>query len=697
MTHFREDDLKILLSPLERLSAYRKEFEEAFQKLRIRSLWDLLRHYPRRYQDRSQLIPLAEVGKHKEVAVKGEVISVRRLKLRFKRRYRTEIVIRDASGTLTAVFFARASFYHKAFKRGEKVIFFGRSGLYKGRPQIHQPEFEKLSADIPARGKITPVYPLSEGLEQYQLRQLIDETLRLTRGHLPDTVPAKYMEKRCLPPLQRAYEIIHQPENLRQLEEADKRLDYEELFMMQLGLVSRRKLVRKEKKLRPTLLEKGVEKRIRELLPFPLTGAQERVLAQIVRDFAAPSPMNRLLQGDVGSGKTIVAIIALLIKIANRQQVALMAPTEILAEQHFNTLQRLLPEARFRMALLSGKTKGKEREALKKDLASGEISLLVGTHALIYSSIAFQELSLVIIDEQHKFGVLQRADLQRKGFHPDVLVMTATPIPRTLSLPLYGDLDVSVLDEFPPGRKSILTKKVHPRHRQRMNQNILKELRKGRQAYCIYPLIEESEKMDLQAATEGFKSLKNGVFQDFRIGLLHGRLSPSEKQEVMEKFKNKDIDILVATVVIEVGIDVPNASVMVIENAERFGLAQLHQLRGRIGRGGHASFCYLMADPKSENAQLRLAALCRSADGFKVAEMDLELRGAGDYFGTRQHGQPGSRIGRILHNLPLISEARQDAVELLQEDPLLEKKENRGCHFGYRLQFAYTLNLTSIA
>lgn len=694
----REDPLQVLLAPVIRVPGCDAETAELLEKLRIRSVWDLLRHYPRRYQDRSVVTPIAEAASHKEATVQGTVQSVRRLKLRFKRRYRTEVDITDETGQLTAVYFARPTFYRKQFKKGQRVIFFGRTGSYRGRPQLHQPEFEILEGELTREKQgLVPIYPATEGIDQFQFRRLLESALTLATPHLPRTLPESLENERGLVSLAEAFRTIHQPATAEEITAGNERLDYEELFHMQLGLVTRRRLVKVDQKPRATTCPEAVHKRIRELIPHTLTGAQERVIGEILEDFSGTAPMNRLLQGDVGSGKTLVAAYAMLVKVADRQQVALMAPTEILAEQHFRTLKSLLPSAKFEIALLTGRTPAAEKKRIRAGLADGSLPMIVGTHALVSSGTKFDTLGLVVVDEQHKFGVLQRADLQRKGHHPDVLVMTATPIPRTLSLTLYGDLDVSVIDEMPPGRQAVVTKKIHPNHRVRMEQAVRREIKKGRQAFYIYPLVEESEKVDLQAATGGLIDLDEAVYPDLRCALLHGKMKGDEKEAVMTRFRNGDVDILVSTIVVEVGVDVPNATVMVIEHAERFGLAQLHQLRGRIGRGAHKSTCYLVADPKTEEGQKRIATMCRSQDGFTIAEVDLELRGAGDHFGTRQSGQPGSRIGRVLHNLPLISQARNDAEALLEADPKLEHPENAGCHLGYRLQFAYTLNLTSIA
>jgi ATP-dependent DNA helicase RecG len=690
--------LETLLSSVDVLPSCDKAMGECLEKLRLRTLWDILRHTPRRYQDRSRIMPLSQLKVDEEVCAKGKVVSLRKIQQR-NRRYRTEVTIEDDSkGRLTAVYFAQAGYFHKMFQKNDEVIFFGKVANYNGKAQISHPEFEIIENPMEFKmAGILAIYASTEGLEQKQMRRLVFEALKVCQDHLLPTLPKSLEEKREMLTLFEAIRCIHFPKTMAEIDEADKRLDYEEIFHMQLGLLAKRQFLTQKKKLQVTKASKEVHKRINDLIPFDLTGAQKRVIQEIINDFGKSAPMNRLVQGDVGSGKTVVAVYALLVKIAAGEQVAFMAPTEILAEQHFRSLQKLLPSAKFDIILLTGRTKKKDRSKILEGLADGSYPLVIGTHALVTGTVKFKNLGLAIIDEQHKFGVLQRADLQSKGQNPDVLVMTATPIPRTLSLTLYGDLHVSIIDEMPPGRQEIVTKQVASNHRKTMNNHIKKEIKKGRQVYMVFPLVEESEKLDLQAASTAYEKLKVGEFKEFRLGLIHGKLKGDLKEKVMKDFREGKIDILISTVVIEVGVDVPNATVMLIEHAERFGLATLHQLRGRIGRGEHKSYCFLISFSKGKDSQLRLSTLCNHLDGFKVAEVDLELRGAGDYFGTRQSGTPGSRIGRILHNLPLISFARQDALELLDDDPQLESDDVKGCHFGYRLQFSYSMNLSSIA
>ncbi|HMC77690.1 MAG TPA: ATP-dependent DNA helicase RecG, partial [Vicinamibacterales bacterium] len=444
---------------------------------------------------------------------------------------------------------------------------------------------------------------------------------------------------------------------------------FEEFFLFQLGIVLRRRRADTERKGRAVVVTDEIREAVRRILPFKLTGDQKTVIREIVTDMKRPQPMNRLLQGDVGSGKTIVALMAALVAMENGLQVAFMAPTEILAEQHFFNIRRLLEQARFRITLLTGGTPARKRREALAELAGGSLHMVIGTHALVQEDVAFRELGLAIIDEQHRFGVLQRATLRAKGLHPDVLVMTATPIPRTLALTTYGDLDVSIMREMPPGRQPIATTARPESRRDEIYAFVRKEVEQGRQAYIIYPLVEESEKVELKAATEMADHLAQDVFPEFRLALLHGRLKQDAKDRVMGAFVRGEFDILVSTTVVEVGVDVPNATVMVVEHAERFGLSQLHQLRGRVGRGAHKSYCVLLYQyPITDQGKERLKALTDTTDGFEIAERDLQLRGPGDFFGTRQSGMPTLRVGDLLRDHALMEEARREAVAAL-DDP----------------------------
>jgi ATP-dependent DNA helicase RecG len=493
---------------------------------------------------------------------------------------------------------------------------------------------------------------------------------------LPDPLPVAVRSRQQLIDRRRALAEIHFPPSGTSLDElqrfrapAQRRVIFEEFFLFQVGMVLRRRKADVERKPRPVVVTDDIRESARRVLPFRLTGDQKKSIAEIVADMKRPQPMNRLLQGDVGSGKTIVALMAALVAMENNLQVAFMAPTEILAEQHFITIRRLLEQSRFRLALLTGATAARKRREVQAELAAGSIHLVVGTHALVQDPVAFHELGLVIIDEQHRFGVMQRATLRAKGLHPDVLVMTATPIPRTLALTAYGDLDTSIMREMPPGRYPIKTIAKPEARRDEIYEFVRRQLDDGRQAYVVYPLVEESAKVDLKAATEMADHLAQDVFPAYRIGLLHGRMKQDAKDRVMGTFARGELDVLVSTTVIEVGIDVPNAAVMIVEHAERFGLSQLHQLRGRVGRGPHKSYCILLyQSPLNEQGRARLKALTETNDGFEIAERDLQLRGPGDFFGTRQSGMPTLRVGDLLRDHQLMEDARREAVSAL-DDP----------------------------
>jgi ATP-dependent DNA helicase RecG len=506
-------------------------------------------------------------------------------------------------------------------------------------------------------------------------RAIVHQALSQLPADVPDPVPPDVRGRQHLVERRGALLDVHFPPQGTSIEDlngfrspAQRRLIFEEFFLFQLGLVLRKRRSATERKARSVLITEEIRESARRVLPFKLTGDQKKCVAEIVEDMKRPQPMNRLLQGDVGSGKTIVALLAALVAMENGFQVAFMAPTEILAEQHFITIRKLLEASRFRIALVTGSTPAKKRREIQAEMAGGSIHLAVGTHALVEDPVGFRELGLVIIDEQHRFGVLQRATLRSKGLHPDVLVMTATPIPRTLALTTYGDLDVSVMREMPPGRHPIKTIAKPETRRDEIYDFVRQQIDGGRQVYVIYPLVEESEKVDLRAATEMKDHLATDIFPQYRVGLLHGRMKSEEKERVMGAFTRGEFDILVSTTVVEVGVDVPNASVMLVEHAERFGLSQLHQLRGRVGRGPHQSYCVLLYQfAMTEDGRARLKALTETTDGFEIAERDLQLRGPGDFFGTRQSGMPTLRVGDLVRDHQLMEAARREAVAALDD------------------------------
>jgi ATP-dependent DNA helicase RecG len=591
---------------------------------------------------------------------------------------------------------------------GRRGVFSGEVKRYGALREIHHPDTEFLAADQSladyqssdplAFGRILPVYPLTEGLTQTAARKIWKQAVDLYAGYVPSNLPAPLVEKHRLLPIAEALQQVHWPDNESSLEQLEshrttalRTLVYDEFFYLELGLALKR---------RGVIMEPGIAfavthrytKPLAAALPYQLTGAQRRVLGEIKHDLMAPHPMNRLLQGDVGCGKTIVALMTALVAIENQTQVAVVAPTEILAEQHYLQFHRWLELLGLKTALLRGKMPAAEKREILELISAGEVDLVVGTHAVLQEGVEFRRLGLGIIDEQHRFGVRQRAVLRGKGANPHILVMTATPIPRTLSLTLYGDLALSVIDELPPGRTPVETVVASEAQRGRVYSRMRQELAKGHQAYIVYPLVEESEKSDLLAATEGAELLKNEIFTEARVGLLHGRMKPAEKEAVMANFKARDIDILVSTTVIEVGIDVPNATVMLVEHAERFGLAQLHQLRGRVGRGEAGSLCILLKSYKcSEDGQKRLEVMSSTSDGFRIAEADLEIRGPGEFLGTRQSGLPDFRVANVLRDGRILEDARQDAFAYAESRDFRESRQVQATlkeRWGNRLELA---------
>jgi ATP-dependent DNA helicase RecG len=601
--------------------------------------------------------------------LRGRVDAIRAVRTRGRMSY-VQASFADDSGYVEVRWW-NMPWLAKSLPRGTELVLFGK--MRGGR--ITQPEYEVLRGEDPLHvGRIVPIHPLAKGVTAPALRRAVFVALEEAHAGLVDPLPAELRASRDLIPLGDALRDVHFPESRAALERAKRRLRYDELFHYSIAVALRRRLVRKQPGISHKWSRK-VDAHIRARLPFRLTAAQDRAVAEILRDLRAPEPMSRLLQGDVGSGKTAVALYAALVAIANRRQVAFLAPTEILARQHHATLSRYLAGSEVRVGLLVGSTPGAERRELLRSLAGGGIDLLVGTHALLEPSVEFDALGLVVVDEQHKFGVAQRASLIRKGVRPDVLVMTATPIPRTLALTAYGDLDVSVIDELPPGRVPPRTRILTRGRAGAAYAKVREEVARGRQAYVVFPLVEESEEIDAQAAEEGFERLAKGPLAGLRLGLVTGRTPPAEREPRMDAFRAGALDVLVGTTVLEVGVDVANATVMVVESAERFGLSTLHQLRGRVGRGGTESWCFLVALGRlSEEARARLSVLEATHDGFRIAEEDLRLRGPGEFFGTRQHGLPEFRVADMTRDYPVLKEAREDAFALLERDPRLARE-----------------------
>ena len=586
------------------------------------------------------------------------------------------VLVRTATGHVRALWFNQP-FMRERFAFGQRVLVSGKPRQNGLVWEIPHPRVETLADDEDEpMGKILPVYSLTEGLQQWQARRIVREALEEHVALLEEVFPAAYLEGHDLWPLGRALPQIHFPDDRESLARARRRLVYQELFILQLALALKRRQQQHERKAPPLEATAQIDARIRRLFPFELTPGQQQAIAEIAADMAQPLPMNRLLQGDVGSGKTVVAIYAMLLAVAHRHQAVLMAPTEVLARQHALTVETLLAASQVRRVQLSGGMPAAKRSAVLEQIAAGEIDLVVGTQAVIQEDVQFARLGLVVIDEQHKFGVRQRAILKRAGLDPHYLVMTATPIPRTVAMTLFGDLETSILRESPPGRQPVHTYLAAEEQRGRWWEFFRKKLREGRQGYVVTPLVEESDQFATVSLDETYEELANGELEAFRLGLIHGRMTAAEKDDVMDAFRRGQLQVLVCTSVVEVGVDVANATLMTIESGQRFGLAQLHQLRGRIGRGRFPGFCCVFADPQSEEAQQRLAAFVATADGFQLAERDFQLRGPGDLFGTKQHGLPPLRIADLRVDMPLLEEARQDARALVTADADLSAAEH---------------------
>lgn len=648
------------------------------KKLGVLTLQDLFHHYPRRYEDRAHIKNISEmiVGRQETVIGAVQKVSLQR----FRRGISlVQVTAGDATGVVHCCWFNQP-YMKDRFKPGDTLYWFGRLQLdRRKKPVFYNPEYEFAAEgeENIHMGRIVPVYPLTEGLAQRTLRSVLWQFLEQHGASAAEDLPASMLSRMGLPEKREALKHIHFPDNAAVWRAARERLAFEELLYFQLALAVRKASARKTP--RGFSHQTRGEKLLAFLngLPFKLTGAQERVINQIRHDMGSAFPMNRLVQGDVGSGKTVVGAAAAMMCLDSRRQTAFMAPTEILAEQHHRSLSQLLGGLGVRVGLLTGSLDGAKRRRLLSAVAGGIVDVLVGTHALIEEGVAFAGLGLVIIDEQHKFGVAQRERLREKGSRPDVLVMTATPIPRTLALTLYGDLDESVIDELPPGRQKIKTHWIKNDKLASAYQFLRKQVQQGRQAYIVYPLVEESEKVSSKAVLSMHRHLAEKIFPDLRVGLLYGKMPADQKEETMNAFAKGQIQVLVSSSVIEVGIDVPNATVMLVENAERFGLAQLHQLRGRIGRGRHASTFVLVSETKSEEGYQRLKILEESQDGFRIAEEDLKLRGPGEFFGVRQHGMPELKLASLVTDRKLLETACAEAQALLRRDKDLIHPENK--------------------
>jgi ATP-dependent DNA helicase RecG len=650
---------------------------EALKALGIKTVLDLLHYFPRRHLDRTTITPLSKLATDQTATIIGrvEVCGLRHL----KRRKMFQAVVSDGSGLLTLTWFNGISYIQNSLKTGDLLAVNGKVSFYKGYQMVH-PEFEHLKEDENPlhSGAIIPLYPIPQalkdvGLDSRGIRRILREVLK-NISPIEDHYPAEIRRNQKLVDLDQALRNIHYSEKERDLNQAIYRLKFDEHFFLQLLMALRKKSL--EQTGATPLPKLGPQVQIIiEQLEFQLTTAQKRVLKEIRADMAKSVAMNRLLQGDVGSGKTIVAILAAVIAVGNHTQVALMAPTEILAHQHFTTFRNYLNTVHYSCALLVGGMPVAERKKILQGLKSGKINVVIGTHALIQEDVIFKQLGLVIVDEQHRFGVVQRSELTAKGFNPHLLAMTATPIPRTLAITYHGDMDISILDELPGNRQPVVTKVVDPERLPKVYQFIHREVESGRQCMVIYPLVAETEKSDLAAAEEAYRQLARTVFSDLRVGLIHGRMKKAEKDAIMNEFHQNRIQILVSTTVIEVGIDVPNATVMLVEHAERFGLTQLHQLRGRVGRGSEKSYCILVRRSVTEPSSRRLSVMEETNDGFKIADEDLKLRGPGEFFGIRQSGFLRYKIADLVSDGPIIRKARTSAFDLVEKDPDLSRPD----------------------
>ncbi|MGA2515841.1 MAG: ATP-dependent DNA helicase RecG [Thermodesulfobacteriota bacterium] len=684
--HFRNR----LLTPIQYVKGVGPRLAKLFEKKGILTVEDALYFLPRCYEDRSNLKKISELKAGRKETGLGEVLLSGVAFYQGRKRRVFEAVVGDGSGTITLKWFhGNERYLRERFKKGRQLIFSGEVRWFNYQREIHHPDVEIVDGDVEKDylnfKRIVPIYSETEGLYQRTLRRLMKTILDGYGDELSSPIPPEIVERQDLIDFSEAFRKVHFPPEGEPVEalnlqrsDAHRRIVFDEFFFLELGMALKKRGVALETGL--SFKTDGVlVQNLLNLLSFKLTSAQERALAEIKEDLERPHPMNRLIQGDVGSGKTVVALLTCLEVIQCGYQAAIMAPTEVLAEQHFLNLHRWVEPLGVKVALLTSSVKGSEREELYRSIGNGDIHLVIGTHAVIQEAVEFRRLGLAIIDEQHKFGVVQRGLLKKKGGNPDVLVMTATPIPRTLAMTIYGDLDVSLIDEMPPGRVPVETKVFPEPARAKVYRIVEEEVQKGRQAFIVYPLVEESEKLDLRDATRMAEHLQKEVFPEFRIGLLHGRMKSDEKEAIMMEVKEGRIQILVATTVIEVGIDIPNASVMVVEHAERFGLSQLHQLRGRIGRGRYPSKCILLAQYRSsEEARVRLRAMEKTTDGFKIAEEDLTLRGPGEFFGIRQSGLPDFRVAHIIRDTPILIEARKEAFRLIQEDPELVLPSHAG-------------------
>lgn len=657
---------------------------EKLNRLGIYTIKDLLYYFPRQFEDRSVIKKIAQLEDEEKVTVKALITNIESYTPK-KGMTITRIDVKDDTGFAKLTFFNR-EYIKNTFRVGDSILAFGKVKKNGRFVELNSCELEYLSTAPKNIGKLLPVYPLSYGITNKDIMNTVRMVFENKDIKIPEYMPEYLLKKYRLCGIEYAIKNIHFPKDKESLKIALYRLIFEELLVLQLGLFMYKGGSSNEKGI--TFKRDSRLDDVLESLPFKLTRAQNRALNEILDDMCSEKVMNRLVQGDVGSGKTVVALLAFAECVFNGYQGALMAPTEILAQQHYESFTETFEDIGIRVEILTGSATKKQKEGILQRVKDGEIDILIGTHALIEDNVEFKNIGLVITDEQHRFGVRQRGKLSSKGTSPDILVMTATPIPRTLALILYGDLDISIIDELPPGRQPIETIAVEKKKRDKVyNSLVRREVDKGRQVYIVCPLVEESETLDITSATETAEEIKREFFPDLRVGLLHGKMKPSEKDAVMTSFKNHELDILVSTTVIEVGVNVPNSTLMIIENAERFGLAQLHQLRGRVGRGKHQSYCVLIYGSNSEVCKKRMNIMEETNDGFKISEKDLEIRGPGEFFGTMQHGVPELKVANLFKHMKILKTVQQEARIIIGESPTLDFKEYRGLKREIELKF----------
>ena len=674
---------KAVFAPLTVIQGIGDKMADKLEKLNLHTIYDLLHYYPRRYNDYSHLIPIRDLKPGDEVTISGAIQSIQKRKSKNNRLQIIECILGDGTGNLLITWFNQPWLTNR-LNIGTQIVASGKVDTYLGRVCLNNPEWESVNVDHLHTNRIVPVYPLTAGIQQKWLRERIYQAINYWTDKINDYLPEEIRQAEKLCTFNQAIQSIHFPTAQKDLDQARERLSFDELFFMQLGVIRQKREWQSNAADSYQIDQVLLEKEINDL-PFQLTAAQQHVLSEIQSDLRSGKQMNRLLQGDVGSGKTIIARFAMEIVMRCGKQAAFLAPTAILAQQHFETIRKMLLKDKVinmnEIALLIGDTPEKQKEEIRQGLASGTIKIVIGTHALLEDPVTFQALQIVVIDEQHRFGVAQRAALRAKGANPPILIMSATPIPRSLNLTIYGDLDISILNEMPGGRIPVETYLLHPFQKEFAYEKIGEQIEKDHQAFVIFPQIEgDDEEISTPAVIPGYEELVEKIFPQFKIGLLHGRMKQEDKDAILQQFRNRELNILASTTVIEVGMDIPNATIILIEGANHFGLAQLHQLRGRVGRGDTQSYCYLVPDEDMKFENDRLRKMTETNDGFELAEFDLKTRGPGDFFGTRQSGYRGLKLANI-SDIKLITRARDQAETLIKRDPDLENEENSALRF----------------